>query len=299
MVNPLDLPGPEFLKLYSAYGLGVFLLAWLLRVLWLRTASVPAGARFSPGMYPAAGDAYILALLRGGTKEVALAVLGRLVAEKFLVLKGSLLRQPEGSPADGSRLSPLEEEALAVFASRSGGFLGFVPSANFSSVMKKIEPRLAGARAELAIAGLAPGDRERKVCRAIGLATLVLISGPGAAKLLVAIERGRSNIQFLIVLLIVSILASLALMKPPLQTAAGKRYLSWLQESHQELRNRVSAGRREGIGELALVAGIFGLDVLPSLAPLQKMLVPSAGDSSGGGDSGGCGGGGGCGGCGA
>ncbi|HEY0510650.1 MAG TPA: hypothetical protein VGH73_02015, partial [Thermoanaerobaculia bacterium] len=104
------------------------------------------------------------------------------------------------------------------------------------------------------------------------------------------------------VLLIVSLVVSFKLMAPPLQTAAGKRYLKWLRKSHQGLVSMVSAGRRQGFGELALVAGIFGLESLPTLAPLKKALIPppqSGGDGGGsgcGGGGGGCGGG--CGGCG-
>ena len=78
------------------------------------------------------------------------------------------------------------------------------------------------------------------------------------------------------------------------------RYLSWLKESHKGLMGMVTDGRRQGFGELALVAGIFGISALPSLQPLHKAFVPPS-SSGGGGDGGsscssGCGGGGGCGG---
>jgi uncharacterized protein (TIGR04222 family) len=294
MTNPLDLRGPDFLAFYFIYGLGVFLLAGLARVLWQWSSSqTPAGARWSPGIYPSEGDAYILALLRGGPKEVAVAVLGRLVAEGFFFLEGSALRRSPNQPADRSRLSLLEEEAYSAVAS-SAGTSGIAPPAALSLVVSRLEPRLAGARADLEVAGLAPNAEQRKGYHAIGLAALLLVTGLGAAKLFVAWLRGRSNIQFLVVLTIVSAVASFLLMKPPLQTATGRRYLKWLKESHQGLVSMVSAGRRQGFGELALVAGIFGLEALPTLAPLKKALIPPS--SSGGGDSSGCGGGGGCGG---
>ena len=93
----------------------------------------------------------------------------------------------------------------------------------------------------------------------IGLAALVLVVGLGVAKLLVAMSRGRSNVGFLIVLLFVALFISARLMKPPLWTAAGSQYLSWLKESHRGLRSMVIDGRRPGFGELALAAGIFGI----------------------------------------
>jgi len=292
MTNPLDMKGPEFLGFYIVYGLGVFLLAGLIRLFWHRAYEAAPGARWRPGVYPAEGDAYTLALLRGGVREVALTILGRLMVEGFFVLDGNVLREPRNPGSNRSRLSTLEEGALAAITP------GLDPPQALSRVEKALEPGLAGARTDLEMAGLAPGPAQRRGYRRIGLGALLLVTGLGLAKLLVALMRGRSNVQFLIILLIVSVVASVRLMKPPLQTAAGKRYLKWLQESHKGLAEMVSSGRRHGFGELALVAGIFGLEILPTLAPLKQALIPppSSGSDGGGGDSSGCGGGGGCGG---
>ena len=300
MINPLDMRGPEFLGFYVFWGAGVFLLAGLARALWHFAGETPAGARWGPGIYPSEGDAYAIALLRGGSREVAVTVLGRLVAEGFFYLQEDSLRQQETQP-DRSRLSLLEEEAYAAIASSTSGTSGLAPPAALSRVEQALEPRLAGARTDLEVAGLAPGAGQRKGYYTIGVTALLLVTGLGAAKLLVAWMRGRHNVGALIVLLIISAVAGFKLMRPPLQTAAGKRYLKWLKESHQGLVSMVSAGRRQGFGELALVAGIFGLEILPTLAPLRKALIPPP--STSGGDSGsscssssGCGGGGGCGG---
>lgn len=294
MTTPLDLRGPDFLLFYIPYGLCVFALAWLARVLWSHASDRSiAGARWSPGIYPAEGDAYTLALLRGGPREVAVAVLGRLVAEGFLFLESNALRLPKDQTANRSRLSPLEQEAYAAVASAAGSS-GVAPPKALSLVEKRLEPRLAGARADLEAAGLAPDAGQQKGYRAIGLVTGLLVLGLGVAKLLVAWMRGRSNVGFLLLLLFFGTFAVVALRKPPLQTPAGRRYLKWLRESHQGLVSMVSDGRRQGFGELALVAGIFGLETLPALAPLRKALIPPPSSSGDGGS--GCGGGGGCGG---
>jgi uncharacterized protein (TIGR04222 family) len=293
VTNPLDMMGPEFLKFYFGWALCVFLLAKLARFFWHWTRETPVGARWGPGIYPAEGDAYAIALLRGGPQEVAVAILGRLVAESFLVLEGGSLRPAPSPSADRSRLSLLEEEA---FAAVTTGTSGMAPPVALALVVKTLEPRLAGARTDLETAGLAPGADQRKGYQRIGLAALLLVTGPGAAKLLVAWMRGRGNVQILLFLLVLSVVVSIALMQPPLQTAAGKRYLKWLKKSHQGLVQMVSAGRRPGFGELALVAGIFGLEILPALAPLKKALIPPSSSSSGSSGSSGCGGGGGCGG---
>ncbi|MFY9823417.1 MAG: TIGR04222 domain-containing membrane protein [Thermoanaerobaculia bacterium] len=322
MTNPLDMRGPEFLAFYLVYGLGVFFLAWLLRVLWNRASESPAGARWSPGIYPREEDAHAIALLRGGPEEVARTVLGRLVAEGFLIPDGSMLRLPAEPLQDRSRLPALEEEVLqTVTAASADG--GIRAREALARGVEHLRPRLEPLGRELEGVGLIPGPEQKRGYRLLGLAAFLLVTGLGAAKLLVAISRGRSNVQFLILLLIVSVGVSIRLMRPPLRTAAGDRYLAWLKRSHEGLAIMLSDGRRQSFGELTLVAGIFGIGFLPMLASLQTALVPpprqrsggeggyggesgcgsggggsSCGGSSGCGGGGGCSGGGGCGGCG-
>jgi uncharacterized protein (TIGR04222 family) len=295
VIGVLHMKGPDFLLFYIAWGLGVFLLAWVARLVWHWAHRTVSAARWSPGIYPAEGDAYTIALLRGGPKEVAVTVLGRLMAEGYFFLEGSSLRRSKDQP-DRSRLTPLEEEAFAAIAASTPGSFGIVPTAALSQVVNKLQLRLAGARSELEAAGLSPGADRRQGYQVIGFAFLLLVTGLGLAKLLMALHTGHAKVQFLVILLVMSVFAGIYLMKPPLQTVAGTRYLKWLRESHQGLVKMVSAGRRQSYGELALVAGIFGLEILPTLAPLKTALIPPL-TTSGGGDSGsGCGGGGGCGG---
>jgi len=307
MTNPLDLRGPEFLDFYLVYGIGVFLLAGLARLLWHRAyEAAPGASRWAPGIYPAEGDAYALAYLRGGTREVAVTVLGRLIAEGFFILEGEGLRQPQSPGANLSRLSPLEQAALdTVSSALSSHPLGLAPPQALSRVEGELEPRMADLRRELEASGLLPGDDQRRGYRMIGLGAILLVTGLGLAKLAVALARGRSNVQILIVLMIVATFLGLKLMQLPARTAEGARYLKWLRESHHGLMQMVSTGRRPGYGELALVAGIFGLEMVPGLTTLRQALIPPppAGSdggsscSSGSGCGGGCGGGG-CGGCG-
>lgn len=292
MTNPLDLRGPEFLSFYVPYVVCVFLLVWLARVLWSRAYESPASGRWSPGIYPTESDTPAIALLRGGPEEVARTLLGRLVAEGFLIIDGNSLARPRELPRDRSRLTPLEVEAM-----RAG--LGSLPAEAAPKVLAQVTqaltPHLEPIRLELEAAGLAPGPDQRRGYRLLGLVALVMVMGLGVAKLLVAISRGRSNVGFLILLLFFSFFICVRLMKSPFHTAAGSRYLSWLKQSHKGLRSMVIDGRRSGLGELALAAGIFGIAALPALQPLHKAFVPPSSSSGGDGGSG-CGGGGGCGG---
>lgn len=317
MINPLDMRGPQFLGFYVLYGLGVFLLLLLLRELWNRRPAPSALAetsRLQPGIYPAESDAYAIALLRGGTQAVARSILGRLVAEELFILEGRSLRQPAEPPRNRSRLSPLEEEAFRDLSSAIPGRDAIEASAALANLETTLGPRLQPLREELEGAGLVPAAAQTSGYRALGLAALLTVSGLGLAKLLVALSRGRTNVLFLVILLGVSVLAAVMLMKPPRLTHAGKRYLSWLADSHRGLMTMLAEGRRQSFGEVALIAGIFGIETLPALAPLGQALVPrpvpssspagqsscgssvsSCGSSSCGG-GGGCGGG--CGGCG-
>jgi uncharacterized protein (TIGR04222 family) len=290
--------GPEFLGFYIVYGLCVLGVIALFRAIWGWMYRAPTESlRWRPGVYPSEGDAYTIALLRGGPREVALAIFGRLVTEGFLVLEGGILRQPSQPATARARLSPLEEEAIAVVAE------GVPAKEALGQMVGGLEPRLARLREELEAEGLAPGISQRPIYGSFGLAALLLVPGLGLAKLVVALARGKSNILFLVILMILGALAAVALSKLPGQTTAGKRFLKWLKESHQGLVQMVSAGRSQRHGDIALVAAIFGIEILPALAPLKLALVPppKTGDSSGGcggssSCSSGCGGGGGCGG---
>jgi uncharacterized protein (TIGR04222 family) len=312
MINPLDLRGPEFLGFYVLWGAGVFLLARLLRAFWNRAGETSAGPRWSPGIYPSEVDAPAIALLRSGPEEVARVILGKLVAEGFLVLNGSAIGLPAPPPQDRSRLAPLDEEVLrAVSAAAGSAEIGAHEALN--RTILELTPHLAPLREELESAGLAPSPEQRRGYHFLGLAFLLMVTGLGAAKLLVALARGRSNIQFLLFFMAISLVLSVLLMKPPRQTGDGTRYLEWLRRSHEGLAILLSDGRRQSFGELTLVAAIFGLGYLPMLSSLQAALVPpprarsdgdggsfdsgcSSGDGGGGSCSSGCGGGGGCGG---
>ena len=322
MTSPLDLTGPEFLGFYLVYGSVVFLLAWALRAYWSRWSGwsgwssapvAPATARWRPGVYPTEGDAPAIALLRGGSEEVARTLLGRLVAEECLVLNGAWLRVPTPPQPNTSRLPALEAAALrAVNAAAAAGEIGAREA--LAHVMAELEPSLEPLRRELEEAGLAPDSEQKQSYLLLGFAALVLVTGLGAAKLVVAFVRGRSNVLFLTVLLVASVFLAVWMMRPPGQTGAGRRYLDWLRKSHRSLARMLADGKRQSFGELALVVGIFGLAGQPRLSPLQAALIPpptaagAAGGScssgigcdGGGGSScsSGCGGGGGCGGCG-
>lgn len=301
-MNPLDLMGPDFLRFYLIYGIGILAVAGLLRVRWAGASTPSPGGRWVPGSYPRESDAYAIALLRGGPREAVCALFGRLVTGGYLTLDQGVLRRPEEPPEDRSRLLPIEEEALLLAA--SSGADGVRVHDARERIAQAVAPRLEEMRRELESQGLMPGPQQRRRYRAVCLLALAAVLGLGIAKLVVALSRGRTNVWYLIALMLVYAVACVLLLIPPRLTHAGRRYLDWLRESHRGLVNLLVNGRRAETEELALAAGIYGLAALPALSPLDTALAAhgpvrpdrhphpgsSSGASSGGGGSG-CGGG--------
>jgi len=126
-------------------------------------------------------------------------------------------------------------------------------------------------------------------------------------KLVLAVERGHSNVVFLIMVAIASLFAVWLPVRSR-RTRLGDRMLADLRRLFAALRRRAATIRRgEMTGEAMLLAAVFGLSALPSGAYIDLLQAyhrvdqakGSSGCGSGCGSGGsGCGGGGGCGGCG-
>jgi uncharacterized protein (TIGR04222 family) len=296
-MNPLDvldLSGPEFLAFYVPFSAAGYAIAMAARWLWKNALGTePTLPRWSPGVYPREGDAYAIALMRGGPVEVARTVLGRLFSTGLIEVDGHLLRRstPSGS---WPSLDPIEHQALDAISDR------MTASQAEAQVRKAVEPHLREMAEDLERQGLMPGPAQRQGYWTICAVALLAISGLGLAKLLVALDRGRTNVEFLVILLAVFTGLGIYCLRPPLRTRSGDKYLDWLKESHRGLVSLITTGRREDLREMALIAGIYGLKTLPAFSPLHVALHPpssSGGDSGSGCGGGGCGGGG-CGGCG-
>jgi uncharacterized protein (TIGR04222 family) len=308
-MNPLDMTGPEFLAFYVPYGLIVLAFAWMVRALTSLSTSPPEGTRWAPGSYPREGDAYAIALLRAGAPEAVRTLLSRLAGMKLIRVENKKVRT--ASLRNGERqLQPVE---LTAWQAVGSGAPVNVTQAQ-ALVDRAARPHFEEIRRELAEQGLVPGPERRSVLRAIQIVTWIAVVGLGLAKLGVALDRGRSNVGFLLVLMLVFWITIHFVLRPPLRTSAGSRYLKWLQESHRELVQKLQTDRHDRPGDLALATGIYGLGglaTIPVLAALNSQLHPRrTTDSTGGGgdtgssdsgsssDGGSSCGGGGCGGCG-
>lgn len=304
-MNPLDLTGPEFLRFYVPYGLCGVALGWLMRMVLERLPGPEPSARWTPGTYPREGDAYAIALLRGGRPEAARTFLGRLVSAGLLEVDDRQVRAVPGMQEASAQLQPLERTAWHALQSH----LPLAATEAQQRLESALDADLRAIDGELAREGLVPAGSRKTALQALLLATWLAVGGLGVLKILVAISRGRLNLGFLILLVLGFTWLIVRLLRLPRQTQAARRYLDWLQESHRGLVRLLESGRRDHAGEMALAASIYGLAAIPGLSPLGTACQPpppaqSSGSGCGSGSScssgsscgGGCGGG--CGGCG-
>lgn len=300
VINPLDLPGKEFLSLYIPLAIGSVFAAALLRY-FLRQGDTPTIS---------VDDPYETACLAGGPERTVQAAVVSLVKAKLLKVsrKGSKgrdhndyrLRRTGKSPQETTEL---EQRILDTCAGSEG--------ARFSQVIDYARPEAEKIRHRLATGGLMlPGDVvPASYWVPLGLVTATILFG--FAKFAIGLERDRP-IGYLFVLLLVMMVALVCFLPRPLRTWGGDRELARLKKRHQHLGNKFGrdAADRQTT-DWALAAGLFGLTAVTGTEAMhlvdawQYRNGPSSGNSGGGcgsGDGGGgCGGGGcggGCGGCG-
>jgi uncharacterized protein (TIGR04222 family) len=288
MPNPFDLPGPQFLIFYVVFGVFTIIILWL-----ARQASEPADA---PRIDYS--DPYLLAYLRGGGPEVIR------VATVSLIDRG-LLQMTDDQLADANKGAvnivrrPIEKALLHHFRFRAKASSAFTSPAILSTCEEY--------RNALQRLGLIPDEsilraRLWRLCVAV-----ILLSGVAALKILIALQRGRTNIFFLVLLAVFFVLIAIRVHNP-LRTRRGDALLADLRNLFSSLRARAAMLRPGGeTADAALLMAIFGLGALPAVSfPYAKQFQPKSSASSTGtcgsacGSSCGssCGGGGGCGGCG-
>jgi uncharacterized protein (TIGR04222 family) len=284
-MNVFDLPGPEFLQLYFAFGAVVGIAAWAF--LW---AASRGGGRLPPLLT----DPFQIAWLRGGPLEAARIAVVSLVDRGLLQVTGSRMTATSQRPRG---LHPIESAVLANCFNTGGDAAKVLSAASVRAACRK-------ASEPLIRLGLAPSDETQRRRVLVAVFAGLLVVGVGFIKLVVAIQRGRSNVAFLIVLMIVAAAFFFWVSRPRWRTGQGKRMLADL--------HRLLSGRRSGVrgkpktSELMLFAAAFGLTGLSGYAALQAAYAgtrpqssgSNCGSSSCGSSSSGCGGGSGCGGCG-
>jgi uncharacterized protein (TIGR04222 family) len=294
-MNPFDWQGPDFLAFYSCFAALVIVAQWQIGVMLERSTR--------PQHLPLA-DPYQIAVLSGGDKAaVAVAVLS-LLDRNVLALEGKrLIRARDVVSTEPSQ--PLER---AIYQ-RATELIG----SHATQVRRddRVRAELKTYRRRLSERKLLP-DRQMWESRALlFLVAAFLLVACAATKIELALERGRPNVGFLILLACASVFL-LVLVTLRRRSGRGDAALADIRRLCGGLRARAASIRpRAMTNDAMLLAAVFGLAALPDAAfgAVRKFFIPapssasSDGSSSGGGScsgGGGCGGGGGggCGGCG-
>lgn len=301
-VNPFDLRGPEFLFFYI--GLSVLVIIASVIVRWqLESTNAP---RID------LSDPLLIAYLRGGHTETMRVAVVSLIDRGLLECSGTRLKAAKHARTESVR-RPIDKALLQKFGS-ANEVTSMFDDLKLQSTCNEYEETLKRVR-------LLPDDFIKRVRSLIFGCVILILGGVGLVKLIVAFSRGRTNVGFLILLIIVAIVIAAKLSFPRL-TQSGKNMLEDLKNLYSGLRDRASSLRPGGATlEPMMLAAVFGVGTLAgegfaytkSLFPRALQSSDTAWFSSGGsacgsscGSSGSscgssCGGGGcggGCGGCG-
>lgn len=296
MMNPFDLTGPPFLLFFAILSLLVLFGMWFFR------------KALEGGNSPAfdTSDAYLIAYLRGGVTEAARVATVSLIERKLLTSAADGKVTIQKHTKDGAH-NFFEQAVLSYFA-RSTDAVGLFQDPGVKLAGDGYDERLR----QLGALPSAGQKTQRLILFAVGLGFLL---GGGILKIDLALERGHSNIGFLILFMIVDVVAAIGVGFPRL-TALGSAMVQDLQSLYGRMKPAKKSKSHGNPNEAVMIAAVFGIAAMPPLAyPYVYQLFPKAsassssscgstcGSSSSSGDSGGgssCGGGcgGGCGGCG-
>lgn len=281
----LTMRGPSFLLLFfivaiSAYiALGLFI-ANRERERW------PGDRRVR--------DPYLIAFLRGGTRELVQVVAVSLAWRGLLKIGKSDLRAVRGSEAE--RVSPPIEKVVLQACRNAAKPTSVVTDPGVARVANTYERDLQASQ-------LLANDEVRRARWGPVLLVIALLCGLAGAKALVAVSTGHRNLEGLIVLTFFASLFILQRIKVR-RTGSGDAALRDLTNLFSSLKRRKRSANNAAT-DATMLAAVFGIYQAPGVtrSMWSKLFAPpggsgsstSCGSSCGGGS--GCGGGG-CGGCG-
>jgi uncharacterized protein (TIGR04222 family) len=253
-----------------------------------------------------------VALLRGSVNEVLRLTVVELVQRGYLrVVEGTILGMKTSQkiaqasmPPDPRHLSRLQRPVFDFFQSPRNA------SALFSdrSLKEWFRTECGESEKNLELYRLITPDDVVQKSRRIALLAGSIVLGLGVYKLMVAFSKGRTNIGFLVVMLILGTVGAILVSKAPRISRRGKAYIEKLRVRYSRLKVGLT-GLTHAIDDPALIfaVALFGITTLEgtpysNLVTTFRQATSQAGASSGGCGGSGCGGGGcgggGCGGCG-
>jgi uncharacterized protein (TIGR04222 family) len=325
MHNPIaDMYGPHFLLFYTATIVAVMAAS----IVAVRKAD-PTDPDDLPDV-PLNPDPYRVAFMRGGANEVTRVAIASLVQRGLLRIeeRGSWLAKKK---VIARKREPWNAELSGVEA-EVYHWPGFPESPQKlfqpNGLAKDVEAACRPYEKRLAEEELLMPPGVKAFAGKVALLGVMVILALGGYKLAVALDKGRTNVQFLLIAGAVGLIGeAVACAAIPRLSRRGKAYLGRLRLAYDGVRGRIAAsglGAADPLsaddptglgkskladpGDWLLALGLFGIPVVAGtpLADLKTMFSASSsgpgGCGGGGCGGGGCGGGGcgggGCGGCG-
>jgi uncharacterized protein (TIGR04222 family) len=295
-MNPFDLPGPQFLLFYA--GLAVFTLVVASR---LRRGNESREAPYSDMPW---NDPYRIAFLRGGKSELVRVAVVSLVDRGLLAVPHTHIQTT--AVGRETEVRKRIERDLLLHCQTLREPKDLFTGDRFDAAAAEYEGELTRMR-------LLPDAEMKARRRALFLGASAVLLFFSVTKIVIALNRGRMNVGFLILLTIVALALLLKSVNPRL-TARGIALLENVQNLFLSLKVRAPQIRPGGAStELVMLAAVYGVGALPretfvwarqlfpravSSTSVTSSCGTSCGSSSGGSGCGGGGCGGGCGGCG-
>ena len=261
-MNPFDLPGPEFLKLFAVVALVASVLSIVLVILmrwWLGRDAYTSPLEDNPDLGP-----YEVAYLSGGETLAINAATSDLIRRGLLVVdaEGGVIRKGQREPRlrrSDKRTKPADKLEKSIHGSLSSdvgdsaSFLGIRPKV--SKACDQIRERLEGYGL------LITSDRiDKLLWPSVAMALLVTLFG--AIKVLVGLSRDRDVgilvflcIGFFVLMVGWNRFLTHCLVNPPFRSQAGNRVLKEIKAENEALRHIVvRKPELLGSGDLALAA---------------------------------------------
>ncbi|NOT54211.1 MAG: TIGR04222 domain-containing membrane protein, partial [Deltaproteobacteria bacterium] len=225
-MNPFDFPGPQFLVFYSLLGVLVVVTVAIFRRM-AESGAVPK-LDFS--------DPYLLAYLRGGKNEALRVATVSLIDRGLLSAKDDTVEtRTNVSPDHVQR--PIEKALLQKFRQYHHATVIFgdpVLAASCSAYEQTL------TRLSL----LPDADTKRARWRRFFFA-LALLDGVALLKIVIALNRGRQNVFFLLMLAVVFTLV-VAQVSLPFRTTRGNALLADARTLFAALKKRATSLRSGG-----------------------------------------------------
>ena len=286
-MNPFDLPGPEFLFFYFILSVAVIVTLVVLR----RVAESDDAPQID------LSDPYLIAYLRGGDNELLRVALVSLIDRGLLVVNGTQIKRADNAQPSSVRRA-VEKLLIEKYATPSEATSIF-DDPELKAACEPYQETLKRNR-------LLPDDSLSQARLTRFVVAFLVLAGLGGIKVLLALERGRTNVFFLVFLTLFALVVAGKVSFPRL-TAKGTALLADVQTLYAGLKDRATFIRPGGATiEPMMLAATFGVGALAgdgfaytkTLFPRAQSSDTSSSCGSSCGSSGGSSCGGGCGGCG-